>query len=136
MCARLLKPDGSWMIRSSLRRATEAGGQSQSSKPDVLHAASTMICVPTSLDQPVEAAFGAQAGPSPSYRRRSRRGGFGAVRKATETPFNMVLEGAALDSSLRLNFRFGVEETCRSSSAHKGTSRFRVDLTGSHAFGE
>jgi len=50
-----------------------------------------MICVPTSLDQLVGAAFGAQAG----FNKLSltiKDGGFGRVRKATETPFNMILE--------------------------------------------
>ena len=55
------------------------------------YAGSTMICIPTSLHQPVGAALGAQAG----FGRLSeviRSGGFGTVRKATETPFNMILE--------------------------------------------
>jgi hypothetical protein len=55
------------------------------------YAGSTMICIPTSLDQPVGAAFGAQAG----FSRLSAaitEGGFGHVRKATETPFNQILE--------------------------------------------
>jgi len=50
-----------------------------------------MICIPTSLDQPVGAALGAQAG----FARLSevtRQSGFSQVRKATETPFNMILE--------------------------------------------
>jgi hypothetical protein len=53
-----------------------------------------MICIPTSLDQPVGAAFGAQAG----FEKLSSaitEGGFAKVRKATETPFNMVLEASA-----------------------------------------
>jgi hypothetical protein len=53
-----------------------------------------MICVPTSLDQPVGAALGAQAG----FAKLSKvigEGGFGHVRKATETPFNMILEARA-----------------------------------------
>jgi hypothetical protein len=55
------------------------------------YAASTMICVPTSLDQPVGAGLGAQAG----FAKLSaliRDSGFAQVRKATETPFNMILE--------------------------------------------
>jgi hypothetical protein len=53
--------------------------------------ASTMICVPTSLDQEVGEALGAQAGEA----RLSdiiRKGGFETVRRASEGPFNMVLE--------------------------------------------
>jgi hypothetical protein len=55
------------------------------------YAASTMICVPTSLDQPIGTALGAQAG----FDRLSStitQAGFHHVRKATETPFNIVLE--------------------------------------------
>jgi hypothetical protein len=55
------------------------------------YAASTMICVPTSLDQPVGAALGAQAGLNKLSSAISD-GGFSRVRKATETPFNMILE--------------------------------------------
>ena len=53
--------------------------------------ASTMICVPTSLDQEVGEALGAQAGQA----RLSGiigAAGFSKVRRATEGPFNMVLE--------------------------------------------
>jgi hypothetical protein len=53
-----------------------------------------MICVPTSLDQRVGAALGAQAGLA-MLSAAIREGGFGLVRKATETPFNMVLEARA-----------------------------------------
>jgi hypothetical protein len=53
-----------------------------------------MICVPTSLDQPVGAAFGAQAGFA-KLSSAITEGGFGKVRKATETPFNMILEARA-----------------------------------------
>ena len=55
------------------------------------YAGSTLICVPTSLDQPVGAALGAQAG----FAKLSSvisDGGFRQVRKATATPFNMILE--------------------------------------------
>ncbi len=84
-----LKPDGSWMIVEPA-----AGDRLENNLNPVgrlYYAASTMICVPTSLDQPVGAALGAQAG----YEKLSsliREGGFGQVRKATETPFNMILE--------------------------------------------
>jgi SAM-dependent methyltransferase len=84
-----LKRDGSWMIVEPA-----AGDRLEDNLNPVgrlYYAASTMICVPTSLDQPVGAALGAQAG----FKRLSsaiREGGFGQVRKATETPFNMILE--------------------------------------------
>ena len=55
-----LKPDGSWMIVEPA-----AGDRLEDNINPVsrlYYAASTMICVPTSLDQPVGAALGAQAG--------------------------------------------------------------------------
>jgi hypothetical protein len=47
--------------------------------------------VPTSLAQEVGAAFGAQAGEK-RLTEALTAGGFSAVRRATETPFNMILE--------------------------------------------
>jgi hypothetical protein len=52
-----------------------------------------MICVPTSLDQEVGAALGAQAGEE-RLSEVIRSGGFETVRRATEGPFNMVLEAS------------------------------------------
>lgn len=56
----------------------------------VFYAASTMICVPASLayDGP---ALGAQAGES-KLKEMIEKGGFTKIRRATETPFNLVLE--------------------------------------------
>jgi 2-polyprenyl-3-methyl-5-hydroxy-6-metoxy-1,4-benzoquinol methylase len=84
-----LKPDGRWMIVEPI-----AGDRLEDNLNPVgrlYYAASTMICVPTSLDQPVGSALGAQAG----FGKLSsviNEGGFKHVRKATETPFNMILE--------------------------------------------
>jgi SAM-dependent methyltransferase len=86
---RTLKSDGTWMIVEPA-----AGDQLENNLNPVsrmFYAASTMICVPTSLDQPVGTALGAQAG----FAKLSSvisTGGFGSIRKATETPFNMILE--------------------------------------------
>jgi SAM-dependent methyltransferase len=57
----------------------------------VFYAASTVICTPGSLDQEVGLALGAQAGQA-QLTDVIRRGGFTHVRRATETPFNLVLE--------------------------------------------
>jgi hypothetical protein len=57
----------------------------------LFYAGSTMICVPTSLSQEVGAALGAQAGEA-KLRAVIADGGFSSVRRATETPFNMILE--------------------------------------------
>jgi 2-polyprenyl-3-methyl-5-hydroxy-6-metoxy-1,4-benzoquinol methylase len=84
-----LKPDGCWMIVEPA-----AGDRLQDNLNPVgrlYYAASTMVCVPTSLDQPIGAALGAQAGLA-KLSSVIREGGFGQVRKATETPFNMILE--------------------------------------------
>jgi hypothetical protein len=57
----------------------------------IYYAASTMVCVPTSLSQEVGAALGAQAGET-RLRDVITAGGFSSVRRAAETPFNMILE--------------------------------------------
>jgi SAM-dependent methyltransferase len=84
-----LKPDGCWMIVEPA-----AGDRLEDNLNPVsrlYYAASTMICVPTSLDQPVGAALGAQAGPKRLSSAISE-GGFSSIRRATETPFNLILE--------------------------------------------
>ena len=55
------------------------------------YAASTMVCVPTSLAQEVGVALGAQAGEA-KLKEVITAGGFSQFRRATETPFNMILE--------------------------------------------
>jgi len=57
----------------------------------IYYAASTMVCIPTSLSQEVGAALGAQAGET-RLREVIAAGGFRSIRRATETPFNMILE--------------------------------------------
>ena len=84
-----LKPDGTWMIVEPM-----AGDSVQDNLNPVgrlYYAGSTMICVPTSLAQEVGAALGAQAGEA-RLREVITSGGFASVRRATETPFNMILE--------------------------------------------
>jgi len=84
-----LKSDGTWMIVEPM-----AGDRLEDNINPVgrlYYAGSTMICVPTSLAQEVGAALGAQAGEA-KLREVITAGGFGSVRRAAETPFNMVLE--------------------------------------------
>jgi SAM-dependent methyltransferase len=57
----------------------------------IFYAASTHFCVPASLGQEVGAALGAQAGQK-RLEAVLREGGLTKVRRAAETPFNMVLE--------------------------------------------
>jgi SAM-dependent methyltransferase len=87
-----LKSDGSWMLVEPA--AADRLEDNLNPVSRLFYAASTMICIPTSLDQPVGAAFGAQAGLA-KLSSAIREGGFGQVRKAAETPFNMILEARA-----------------------------------------
>jgi SAM-dependent methyltransferase len=57
----------------------------------VYYAASTMVCTPASLDQEVGLALGAQAGEA-RLREIAQQAGFSRFRRATETPFNLILE--------------------------------------------
>jgi SAM-dependent methyltransferase len=84
-----LKPDGSWMIVEPM--AGDSLEQNLNPVSRLFYAGSTMICVPTSLSQEVGAALGAQAGEA-KLREVVTSGGFGSVRRAAETPFNMILE--------------------------------------------
>ena len=86
----LLKPDGTWMIVEPIAadRPEDNIGNPVSR---LYYNASTMICVPTSLDQEVGEALGAQAGEA-KLTEVLKDGGFSRVRRATEGPFNMILE--------------------------------------------
>ena len=84
-----LKPDGSWMVVEPA--AADRLEDNINPVSRLYYAASTMICVPTSLDQPVGAALGAQAGLE-KLSSTINQAGFRQVRKATETPFNIVIE--------------------------------------------
>ena len=57
----------------------------------IYYAASTILCTPGSLSQEVGLALGAQAGEA-RLRAVAEEAGFRSFRRATETPFNMVLE--------------------------------------------
>ena len=57
----------------------------------LFYAASTMVCTPNSLSQEVGLALGAQAGEA-RLRRVFAEAGFSRFRRATETPFNLILE--------------------------------------------
>jgi len=57
----------------------------------MFYSASTMLCTPASQSQEVALCLGAQAGEG-RLREVITSGGFTRFRRATETPFNMVLE--------------------------------------------
>jgi hypothetical protein len=80
---------GTWMIVEPI--AGDRPEQNFNPVGRLYYNASTMICVPTSLDQEVGAGLGAQAGEA-RMTEVIRSGGFASVRRATEGPFNMVLE--------------------------------------------
>ncbi len=89
----MLKPGGTWMICEPI-----AGDHPQDNIGNpvsrLYYNASTMICVPTSLDQEVGEALGAQAGEA-KITAILKDAGFNNVRRATEGPFNMILEARA-----------------------------------------
>ncbi|HEV7233022.1 MAG TPA: class I SAM-dependent methyltransferase, partial [Sphingorhabdus sp.] len=85
-----LKPDGAWLLCEPIA-ADEAADNVGSPVSRLYYNASTMICVPTSLDQEVGAALGAQAGEA-KLTHVLKAAGFRSVRRATEGPFNMILE--------------------------------------------
>src|SRR5580704_4974663 len=84
-----LKPDGAWMLMEPLSGDTTEENFTPVGR--LAYAFSTMACVPGSLSQEVGAALGAQAGQR-KLTEVIMAGSFRSVRRAAETPFNMVLE--------------------------------------------
>ena len=84
-----MKPDGTWMVVEPYAEdATEAN---LNPIGRVYYSASTLLCVPASISQEVGLALGAQAGEK-RIGDVVRAGGFTQFRRATQTPFNLVLE--------------------------------------------
>ncbi|MGQ0810430.1 MAG: class I SAM-dependent methyltransferase [Nitrospiraceae bacterium] len=83
-----LAPDGTWMIVEPF--ANDKVEDNLNPVGRVYYAASTMICVPASLAYKGP-ALGAQAGEA-RLRDVVTKGGFARFRRATHTPFNLVLE--------------------------------------------
>ena len=86
---RTIAPDGSWMIVEPF--ASDRTEENHNPVGCVYYAASTMLCVPHSLSQGGP-ALGAQAGESRLREVVVDGGGFTRFRRATQTPFNLVLE--------------------------------------------
>jgi SAM-dependent methyltransferase len=84
-----LKPDGTFMLVEPMAGDDLSANLSPVGR--IYYAGSTHICVPTSLNQEVGAALGAQAGEK-RISEVLRNGGFSRVRRTSATPFNMVLE--------------------------------------------
>jgi SAM-dependent methyltransferase len=84
-----LKSDGTLMLVEPM--AGDTLDQNLNPVGRVFYAFSTAVCVPTSLNQEVAAALGAQAGEK-RLGQVVREAGFARFRRSAETPFNMVLE--------------------------------------------
>jgi 2-polyprenyl-3-methyl-5-hydroxy-6-metoxy-1,4-benzoquinol methylase len=84
-----LAEDGTWMIVDPY--AGDRVEDNLNSVARAYYAFSTMLCVPNSLSQHGGLALGAQAGEA-RLREVVTAGGFTRFRRATETPFNLVLE--------------------------------------------
>jgi SAM-dependent methyltransferase len=84
-----LAPDGTWLIVEP-----NAGDRLEDNLNPVgriFYGGSTLVCTPASRDQEVGLCLGAQAGEA-RLREVVTEAGFTRFRRATETPFNLVLE--------------------------------------------
>jgi SAM-dependent methyltransferase len=86
---RSLAPDGTWLIVEPY--AGDRLEDNLNPVGRVYYGASTLVCTPASRAQEVGLALGAQAGEA-RLREVVTTGGFTRFRRATETPFNLVLE--------------------------------------------
>jgi SAM-dependent methyltransferase len=84
-----LEPDGTWLIVEPF--AGDAVEDNLNPVGRVYYGASTLVCTPASLSQEVGLGLGAQAGEA-RLRDVVTAGGLTRFRRATETPFNLVLE--------------------------------------------
>jgi hypothetical protein len=87
-----LGPDGAVMLVEPF--ASDDLGENLNPVGRTFYAASTLVCTPSSLDQEVGLGLGAQAGET-RLRDVAEEAGFSDFRRATETPFNLILEARA-----------------------------------------
>jgi 2-polyprenyl-3-methyl-5-hydroxy-6-metoxy-1,4-benzoquinol methylase len=87
-----LAPEGTWMVVEP--QAGDAIEENLNPVGRIFYGGSTMLCTPASLSQEVGLALGAQAGEQ-RLTEVLNEGGFSRVRRASETPFNIVLEARA-----------------------------------------
>lgn len=85
----MMKPDGKFMLVEPM--AADDLADNLNPLAAIFYGMSTMVCVPTSRAQEVGLCLGAQAGET-RLSAVLREAGFGSVRRAAETPTNMVLE--------------------------------------------
>jgi len=86
---RSLDADGTWLIVEPF--ANDELSKNLNPLGRMMYCASTLICTPASKAQEVGLALGAQAGEK-RLREVVMSGGFTRFRRATETPFNLILE--------------------------------------------
>lgn len=84
-----LKPDGTCMIVEPFANDTLKDNINPVSR--AFYSFSTLLCTPSSMSQEVGLALGAQAGEK-RLRDVALNAGFNHFRRATETPFNLILE--------------------------------------------
>jgi SAM-dependent methyltransferase len=84
-----LDPGGAWMIVEPY--ANDKLEDNLNPIGRVFYGASTMLCTPASLSQEIGLGLGAQAGEG-RLTKILKSAGFTRVRRAAETPFNIVLE--------------------------------------------
>lgn len=84
-----LKPDGTVLLVEPY--ANDALDDNMTPVGRLFYSASTFICTPNSLSQEVGLGLGAQAGEA-RLRKVFEEAGFTRFRRATETPFNLILE--------------------------------------------
>ena len=84
-----LKPDGTFMLVEPI--AGDSMAENMHPIGQIFYAFSTTVCTPASLAQPVGLGLGAQAGQK-RLTEVLEEAGFTKVRRAAETPTNMVLE--------------------------------------------
>ena len=87
-----LKPGGTFMLVEPM--AGDSLGENLNLLSGIFYGFSTTVCVPTSKSQEVGLGLGAQAGEK-QLTELLHEAGFSHVRRATETPTNMVLEATA-----------------------------------------
>jgi 2-polyprenyl-3-methyl-5-hydroxy-6-metoxy-1,4-benzoquinol methylase len=84
-----IRPEGTLMLVEPF--AGEDGAANQGPVAAMFYAASAAICTPNAVAQGAATALGAQAGPV-QLARALTDAGFGRVRVAASTPFNLVME--------------------------------------------
>jgi SAM-dependent methyltransferase len=88
-CRKALKPDGKVLLVEPY-----AGDRLEENLNPIgrmYYAASAMVCTPNSLSQEVGLGLGAQAGEE-RLRKVAREAGFSNLRRAAQTPVNLILE--------------------------------------------